>query len=190
MNYPTSISLQTLKSQLDIFEKTLLVKQKVANQDYFKQLIKVELGKLLKSLPKGVKKIEKAIFIQAVETNNKTLPTSTKSLQDTQNLKQSLTDGEAKTLTSNLIEQKLGGSEKFQEGVYQAKPEIVKSVLEELKAKGTILKEIHNIFGPDEFYPTEPSDSIPKGREGFRKNAKELALQQAEEQAQIKAIEA
>jgi len=84
----------------------------------------------------------------------------------------------------------LGGSEKFQNGVYQAKPEIVKTVLEELTAQGVILKEIHNIFGAEEFYSTEPSESVPKGREGFRKNAKELALQQAEEQAQIKAIEA
>ena len=56
MNYP--ISLQTLKSQLDFFEKTLTNKQKAANQAYFQQLIKVELSKLIKSLPKGVDKSE------------------------------------------------------------------------------------------------------------------------------------
>jgi len=62
MNYP--INLQTLKSQLDFFEKTLTNKQKVANQAYFQQLIKSELSKLLKSLPKGVDKSEILPFLE------------------------------------------------------------------------------------------------------------------------------
>src|SRR4051794_36574185 len=55
MNYPTSISLQTLKSQLDIFKKTLLAEQKTTNLTLFKQLIKSEIGKLSQ---KGVSKEE------------------------------------------------------------------------------------------------------------------------------------
>src|SRR6185369_10137001 len=68
MNYP--ISLPTLKSQLDIFEKTLLVKQKVANQAYFQQLIKTELSKLLKTLPKGVDKEEVLKYVKDITSSS------------------------------------------------------------------------------------------------------------------------
>ncbi|MEG7978959.1 MAG: hypothetical protein NY202_03490 [Mollicutes bacterium UO1] len=64
MNYPTSISLQTLKSQLDIFKKTLVAEQKKGSQVYFQQLIKSELNKVFKTLPKGVDKSEILPFLE------------------------------------------------------------------------------------------------------------------------------
>ncbi|CAG8472466.1 11197_t:CDS:2 [Ambispora gerdemannii] len=196
MNYP-------LQSQLKIFEKTLLAKQKVANQAYFQQLIKTELSKLLKTLPKGVDKEEVLKYVQDItsssnfqkEVKEVAIETvyeffgKTNFKNDNQNLKQSLTDGEAKTITSQLVEEKLGGKEKFQEGVYRAKSQIVQAVVKELKAKGVILKELRNIIGQEKFYSDEPADSIPKGREGYYKKDKEIALLQAEANAKIKAIE-
>ena len=59
-----NINPQALKSQFDRFEKTLLAKQKLANQAYFQQLIKSELTKLLKTLPKGVDKSEILPFLE------------------------------------------------------------------------------------------------------------------------------
>ena len=107
------------------------------------------------------------------------------SQQDLQNIQ----GKENKAVISATVEEKFGGQEKFSEGVYQPKPEIVKSVLEELKAKGVILNQIHNIFGQEEFYPIEGGEGVPKGREGCRKNAEEIAMMQAQEQKKIRAIE-
>ncbi|CAH1757450.1 10398_t:CDS:10 [Entrophospora sp. SA101] len=92
-------------------------------------------------------------------------------------------------ITSEIIEKKFGGKEKFQNGIYESKPEIVKAVVEELRAKGEILKEVHNIFGSGEFYPIEGGEGVPQGREGCRKNAEEIAMMQAQEQKKIRAIE-
>ncbi|CAG8548570.1 1178_t:CDS:2 [Paraglomus brasilianum] len=157
MNYP--INLQTLKSQLDFFEKTLTNKQKVANQAYFQQLIKVELNKLLKSLPKGVDKSEILPFLEENLKGEKNKVIIIATVKE-------LLDGEAKTITSNLIEQKFGGPEKFQDGVYNAKSEVKSTVLLELKPGGVLLEELHDIFGPDKFYPNEGGENVPKGREG------------------------
>src|SRR5204862_6506972 len=68
MNRPlnSSVNLQTLKSQLDLFEKTLLTKQKSTNQDFFKQLIRQETTKLLQNLPQGLDKNQLLTFLQDI----------------------------------------------------------------------------------------------------------------------------
>ncbi|CAI2193817.1 8677_t:CDS:2 [Funneliformis geosporum] len=89
------------------------------------------------------------------------------------------------------IETKLGGTEKFQDGVYQVKPEVVKAVVEELEAKGIILKKVRNIFGEGKFYPDEANEKnpVPQGREGCYRSDEEIAMMQAQEQKKIRAIE-
>ena len=68
MNRPlnSSVNLQTLKSQLDLFEKTLLTKQKSTNQDFFKQLIRQETTKLLQNLPQGLDKNQLLALLQEI----------------------------------------------------------------------------------------------------------------------------
>ncbi|CAG8815482.1 4381_t:CDS:2, partial [Racocetra persica] len=91
----------------------------------------------------------------------------------------------------NTIEQKLGGPQNFQDGVYKGKEIINAAVVEGLDAKGEaiILEKIHDIFGPGEFYPIKGGEGVPPGREGCRKNAEEIAMMQAQEQKKIRAIE-
>jgi hypothetical protein len=110
--------------------------------------------------------------------------------QDSQNLKQSLTDGEAKTLTSQIIEQKLGGSEKFSKGVFKSKEETI-NITKKSFQDGELREVIHDIFGPDKFYPNEwkEGDSFPKERAGKVKDDREVALQQAKYQDEIQATQ-
>jgi hypothetical protein len=67
MNY---ITPKTLKSQLDSFEENLLLKQKTATQATFKQLIRIELTKLLQNLPRGVDKTELLTYLQDIFGKN------------------------------------------------------------------------------------------------------------------------
>ncbi|CAG8542147.1 36826_t:CDS:2 [Gigaspora margarita] len=172
--------------------KRIITQHQEKEQEYERELNKI--------LEDGVSKEELLVCVEEVfgksnfkngkyQGGKELIITTIEELFDNQNLKQSLENGEAKTLTSNLIEQKLGGSEKFQDGIYQPKPEIVKSVLAEMKPQGAVLKEIHNIFGSGEFYPMEGGEGVPPGREGCRKNAEEIAMMQAQEQKKIRAIE-
>ncbi|KLL04619.1 MAG: hypothetical protein MRERV_16c027 [Mycoplasmataceae bacterium RV_VA103A] len=118
--------------------------------------------------------------------------------QDTQSLQKALTpyktweqtQKEIQEQTNKSIETKLGGPQNFQDGIYQSEKQTTNTVLKELKPNGLILKEIHNIFGPQDFNPMEPSEGVPPGREGMRKDPEALALQEAEKQARIKSIEA
>ena len=88
--------------------------------------------------------------------------------QDSQNLEKSLTGGEAKTITSQLIEQKLGGADKFQEGIFKTEEEVIKIAEKAFENKGSLLRKIRNIIGEKEFFPEDPGDGIPPGREGMR----------------------
>lgn len=109
--------------------------------------------------------------------------------QDLAHLKQSLETGEAKTLTSQIVEQKLGGSAKFPNGIYQPKPEIIQAVIEELEAKGIILKKMRNIFGEEKFFDDEPSDDIPKGKEGYYKDPKAIAILEHDARKEIESLD-
>ncbi|CAG8465247.1 17834_t:CDS:10, partial [Racocetra persica] len=110
--------------------------------------------------------------------------------QEIRNLLESIFE-ETNKENINTIEQKLGGSQNFQDGVYKGKEIINTTVVEGLDAKGEaiILKKIHDIFGPGEFYPIKGGEGVPPGREGCRKNAEEIAMMQAQEQKKIRAIE-
>ncbi|RHZ37200.1 hypothetical protein [endosymbiont GvMRE of Glomus versiforme] len=101
------------------------------------------------------------------------------------------TEKETQEQTNKAIETKLGGTDKFENGIYQPKPDIIKAIIEELKPKGVILKELHDIIGQDKFYPDEPKpeDGIPQGREGKFKDDREIALQQAKYQDEIQATQ-
>jgi hypothetical protein len=50
---------------------------------------------------------------------------------------------------------------------------------------------VHNIFGPDKFYPQkwQEGDSFPKERAGMHKDDREIALQQAKYQDEIKSTQ-
>jgi len=66
-----NINLQTLKSQLDLFKKTLITEQKSANQLFFKQLIKTELTKILQNHSQGLDKSQLlTLLLEIFGSNN------------------------------------------------------------------------------------------------------------------------
>lgn len=229
---------QALQSSLALFEKTLLTKQKSANQTLFKQLIKSELTKNLQNLPQGVNKEEVLKYVQditsspnfqkgvkeiAVETvynffggkenfNEKGFKGGWNEQKDTANIhkvfgEKNFTNGEYtggwnhsqdlkniqgeqnKAVISQIVEEKLGGKDKFAEGVFKTEEETIKTVKRELGTEGELLEVIHDIFGPDKFYPKKGGENVPKGREGKVKDDREIALIQAKYQEEIKATE-
>ncbi|CAI2161421.1 10344_t:CDS:10 [Funneliformis geosporum] len=110
--------------------------------------------------------------------------------QDLDNLKGVLGEKnvvEEETNKENIktIETKLGGAEKFQGGVYQVKTEIVKTVIEELKAGKVILSEIQDIFGKDKFYSNEPGKGVRAGREEQEYKSNVQIAEGVYEQAEI-----
>jgi hypothetical protein len=61
-----NITAQTLRSELSLFEKNLVAKQKSVSQPFFKQLIKSELTKLLQNHSSGLDKNQFLTLLQEV----------------------------------------------------------------------------------------------------------------------------
>lgn len=94
-----------------------------------------------------------------------------------------------KAVISQIVEEKLGGSEKFADGKYKTEAETIKIAEKAFENEGLLLKKLQNIIGPDKFYSSKPGENIPQGREGMYKDDREIALLQAKYQAEIKATE-
>nr|CAG8498128.1 11302_t:CDS:10 [Entrophospora candida] len=187
------------EAELEKFKKTQNAEQKSANQAYFKQLIKAELAKLLKNQPQGV---DKAQIIPLLEENlkntanlNKLFDPLKKEVENklaeaSNQIKTKLQTVDTKLAEVDTnIEQKLGGPEKFRDGVYKSEEEIIAVSLKALENKGPLLRKLRNIIGEKEFNPEEPGEGVPPGREGMRVDPEAIALQQAEQKARIDAIE-
>ncbi|CAI2162582.1 17842_t:CDS:2 [Funneliformis geosporum] len=195
MNY---ITPQALKFQLDNFQKILIAKRRSS----ILTTIKTETTKLLQDLPRGVDKNQLLTLLEGIFGSKNFQDGKYKGgkevvletvqeffgkenfKNDQQNLKQSLTNGEAKTLTSQLIEEKLGGSEKFQEGVYQSEAETINIVKKGLANEGPLLEVIHDIFGPDKFFPKEGGEGIPKDKFGSNVEGAEDLYEDAKSKGQ------
>jgi hypothetical protein len=83
----------------------------------------------------------------------------------------------------------LGGSDKFKEGIYQVETQTLQIVEKSFENKGKLLRKLRNILGEDEFFGEEPSEEIPPGREGMRKDERKIALMRAKHQAEIQSTQ-
>ncbi|CAI2200163.1 3902_t:CDS:2, partial [Funneliformis geosporum] len=76
--------------------------------------------------------------------------------------------------TNKVIEDKFG--------------ETINLVEKSFENKGRLLRKLRDILGEKEFFPEEPGDGIPPGREGMRRDPEAIAMQNADKQARIDAI--
>jgi hypothetical protein len=97
-------------------------------------------------------------------------------------------DNKLKEADAKLTE----ASNEVKDKLKELKPEVVKIIVEELKdPKSKVSAELRDFLDPDNFYPLEwkDGDIFPKDRAGKAKNQKDIALMQAEFNAEIKAQE-
>ncbi|CAI2201719.1 10941_t:CDS:2, partial [Funneliformis geosporum] len=163
-----------------LFKKTLLTEQKIANQTLFKQLVKSETTKLLQNLPQGVDKSQLLSYLQDIFGSQNFQNGKYKGGQEI--IIQTFHEFFGVLGEKNIVE------EETNKAIEDKFGETINLVEKSFENKGQLLRKLRDIMGEKEFFPEEPGDGVPSGREGMRRDPEAIAMQNADKQARIDAI--